>query len=97
MFNLDTLLNPGQKVKVRRTVVYTYEVDITEYYGTDTNDEPMSVEEFNTDMEENFTISDIENEMGEVLVETDIVEVYAISNKKEETSISVWNGATIIE
>lgn len=64
-FNLDTVLVPGQKVRI--VVIYdvSFEVDISDYLG-DSGDNDITVEQLHWDIERYYTISDIVGEFRDV-------------------------------
>lgn len=71
-FDLDTILVPGQRVRIVVNVDVSLEVDISDYLEN-SDDTEISVEELQTNIENNFDIDDIQNEYNDV----DIVPVSA--------------------
>lgn len=76
-FNLDTMLEKGQKVVIKRSVTFVYEVDLLDYFD-EPDFTPVSVEWLVADMEDMTDIQDVLNEYTDIQTESDIVEVFDI-------------------
>jgi hypothetical protein len=76
--SLDKVLVPGQTVRVVRTVEIAIDVDIRAYLE-DSGDEDITVEQLQSDIENNFDIDDMRDEWSDSEVVDIAVTVTSIS------------------